>query len=116
MSRILDGPVGPVTLANGRAPIFLRVTIDDDGTVDVLDQLEDTPKATERIHVYEQVPGTHHGVALVMMARPRRCVSMADGDYRHRPDVDGETVRETDAWRAWCHAEAIRQELWLDHA
>ena len=106
LSRFLDGPAGPTSLANGRSPVFLRVVIDPAGKVDCLDQLEDTPAKDETIHLYELVPGTDHGRALVMLARPRRCVWMASGDYRHRPDVDGETLRETSAWRAWVEREA----------
>lgn len=107
MSRLLDGPAGEHALANARAPHFLRVTIDPKGAIDCLDQLEDAPRDDERIHVYELVPGTYHGVALVRMARPATCVPMASGDYRHRPDVDGDLVRDTDAWRAWCRAQPI---------
>lgn len=111
MSRILDGPAGPTALANARAPRFLRLVIDDAGKVDCLDQLEDTPAAAERVHVYELELGTYHGVALVRMARPATCVPMATGDYRHRPDVDGETVRETASWRAWCEAQVAPEAV-----
>ena len=106
MSRILDGPAGPIDLVNARAPIFLRVVVDDGGKVDCLDQLEDSPAMSERIHVYEKVPGTDHGVALINLGGRKGCVRMATGDYRHRPDVDGEAVRETGSWREWCQAQA----------
>jgi hypothetical protein len=29
----------------------------------------------------------------------------ASGDYRHLPDVDGEALRETAAWRKWVKAQ-----------
>lgn len=106
MTRMIDGPAGPTTLVNGRAPRFLRVTIDQQGAVDCLDQLEDTARDTEQIYIYELVPGTNTGVALVRMARPATCVSMAMGDYTHRADVDGEQLRDTEAWRTWCRAQA----------
>lgn len=110
MSRLLDGPAGPFAMANARAPIFLRVTLTGDelGRVtDCLDQLEDVAKPYERIHVYQLVPGTFHGATLVCV-RGRggsRSYWMADGEYRHRPDVDGETLRDNDAWRTWCLAQ-----------
>jgi hypothetical protein len=105
MSRLVDGPAAGTSLVNARAPWFLRIVIDESGKVDCLDQFEDTPRADERVYVYETVPGTATGPALVRLARPSRCVWMQMGEYHHRPDVDGEQLRETDSWRAWCQAQ-----------
>jgi hypothetical protein len=95
MSQIVDGPCGPRLLLNERAPRFLRVVVDAKGDVDCLDQLADTPAPGERIHVYERVPGTDGDFGFVTLARPKRCVRVPTSDYRHRPDVDGEQLRDT---------------------
>jgi hypothetical protein len=105
VSRFLDGPAAGQTLMNARAPHFLRVITAEPGhgpTLDCLDQLYDVAEPHELVHVYELVPGTYHGVALVRLGRPATCIDMATGDYRHRADVDGESVRDNEAWRAWC--------------
>lgn len=105
MSRFVDGPVAGSALALGRVPIFLRVVISAADRVDALDQVDDMPADDERIHVYELVPGTDQGVALVRVqtrGRGTTCIAMALADYRHRPDVDGEEFRDTAAWRTWC--------------
>jgi hypothetical protein len=115
MSTFRDGPAGGQSLANGRQPLFLRVVVDAAGGVDCLDHLEDVAKPDERIHVYELVPNTDKGIALVRVGghrgQPATCIPMALGDYRHRPDVDGELVRDTLAWRNWC-LEQPPARLW----
>jgi hypothetical protein len=105
MSQILDGPCGPTLLLNERSPRFLRLVVDDKGKLDCLDQLVDTPAEGERIHVYERVPGSEGEFGFVTLTRPKRCIRVPLTSYRHRPDVDGEAVRETDAWQAWCYAQ-----------
>jgi hypothetical protein len=72
--------------------------------------LDDVPRADETIHVYEAVPGTNRMLPdtwIVCVRGPGglQQAAGASGEYRHRPDVDGETVRETAAWRAWVTAE-----------
>jgi hypothetical protein len=108
MSQLLDGPAGPTLLFNQRSPRFLRVVVDENGQVDCLDQLIDAPAEGEQILVYEVVQGSGGDYAHVTLDRPKRCVRVPLSSYRHRPDVDGETVRETDAWQAWCYAQPRR--------
>jgi hypothetical protein len=108
MSQILDGPCGPTLLFNQRSPRFLRLVVDDKGELDCLDQLVDTPADGEAIHVYERVLGGEGEYGIVTLDRPKRCIRVPLSSYRHRPDVDGETVRETDAWQAWCYAQPRR--------
>lgn len=105
MSTFRDGPADGVTLVNARAPWFLRIVVDPEGKVDCLDQVGDEPADGEGVFVYEAIPGTHVGPALVRMTRPNRCVWMQMGDYRHRADVDGEQLRETAAWQEWTRAQ-----------
>jgi hypothetical protein len=117
VSRLLDGPAGPIDLALRRAPIFLRVVVDRrSGKVDALDQLDDVPMPGEAVHVYEAVPGTTFAFrsdVFVCVRGPggMRQAATALGDYRHRLDVDGESVRETDAWRAWCLAQPLAGQV-----
>lgn len=105
MSKLLDGPAGPLDLWNACAPRFLRVVVNAEGKVDCLDRLWDEPASTETIHVYRLVDGTFHGISFLTLARPRRCVQVATGDYRYLPDVDGAAVRDNEAWRAWMMAQ-----------
>lgn len=105
MSQLVDGPAGPLLILNERSPRFLRVVVDPKGKVDTLDQLEDVAAADEAIHVYEVVPGTTGDWAFITLARPKRCIRTSMASYRHRADVDGESMRDTATWREWCLAE-----------
>lgn len=106
MIRLLDGPCAgsyPVK----RAPPFLRAVTTAGGDKDVLDQVDDEPAAQESVHVY-QLQGEAGWVHLNTARRHGRGF-YAIGDYRHRPDVDGEALRQTEAWRQWAteHAEEL---------
>lgn len=109
--RLLDGPAAGVSLGLRRVPIFLRVVMDRrTGRVDALDQLADEPLPGEAVHVYQGVPGTMTAlradiIVCVRGADGMQRAATGSGDYRHRPDVDGESVRSTTAWRAWCLAQ-----------
>lgn len=103
-----DGPAaGRYTVT--RSPYFLRAVVDAGGRIDILDQLTDAPRQDERVFVYEAIPGTisSFGAPGVIVCPP----PAASGRYRHRADVDGEQLRETEAWRAWCRAEPAGQYL-----
>jgi len=107
---------GGVVLADGpaaghysirRAPHFLRA-VRFETVQDVLDQLNDTPRLGETVYVYELDtsepwfdPESFERATLAIICPPPG----ARGTYRHRADVDGETLRETEAWRAWCRAQ-----------
>ena len=98
--RFLDGPACGTILALKRAPLFLRVVIDADGTVDALDQLDDEPKPTEGIFVYirDGKPSTYH-----VLCTPRRLSGWhLDADYRLYAEQPGdEETRDNHAWRKW---------------
>ena len=107
--ELVDGPAAGRYSAR-RAPWFLRAVVDrTNGTRDLLDQLDDRPVPGEAVHVYEAEPGSLwdpdmiRRVQHVIICPPPG----ARGVYRHRPDVDGETLRETSAWRAWCRSQPI---------
>lgn len=106
MITFVEGPgVARQGLLLRRAPFYLRVVVDEtDGAVDGLDQLDDTPGPSERVHVYRRV--SHDG-PVFLCGRGRGVPSgrFETATYEHVPDVDGEQLRDTDAWRQWCHAQ-----------
>ena len=103
MLNLLDGPAQGNYMGK-RAPLFLRaVTTDVAGATvaDVLDQLTDTPAPTERVHVYK----LEGAAGMVHLNRGGKGSGFyATGSYRHLPDVDGEALRDTAAWRQWAIA------------
>lgn len=114
MIRIVDGPAGGAELSLRRAPVYLRVVIDSAGRVDALDMLDDVPRDGETVHVYQGDRDTLRALPddVFVCASGRdgmRQVGGADGVYRHRPDVDGEQLRDTAVWRSWVIEEVARQ-------
>jgi hypothetical protein len=112
-----DGPAADWTLALRRVPVFLRVVIDRaTDQVDALDQLDDVPAPSEAVHVYQAVPGTTWAlrgdiVICVRGAGGMQQAATGRGVYEHRADVDGEQLRDTEAWRAWCRAQPEAVEI-----
>lgn len=102
MLRLNGGPAEGTYMCQ-RAPRWLRAVVDADGRCDVLDQLTDKPMSTERVHVYQRV-GDAHTVHLSMADR-RKSGFYAAAEYEYVPEVDGETVRDTDEWHAFCAIE-----------
>jgi hypothetical protein len=104
--RIVDGPAAGKQLTLWRAPLYLRVVIAPNGRVDALDQLADEPRDYERVFVY-------HGRGLFNWRRDRTIVCppgpLTSGEYVWMPDVDGEQLRETAAWRAWAGSQPAEQ-------
>jgi len=80
MSKFLDGPASGTTLMLRRAPIMLRAVCGPNGEWDALDQLDDDPKADERIVVYVMVgvPMNFH----VCARRSKGSGFYSAGDYR----------------------------------
>ena len=105
--RFLDGPAQGTILDLRRAPLYLRVVINDAGVVDALDQTDDTPTATETIHVYPREGQAVTGFLDYRDRHGRRCGRpFATGDYRlHNVQPDDATARDTHAWREWASAQ-----------
>lgn len=105
MVTFLDGPAMGANLMLRRAPLLLRVTLDASGRghVDALDLLGDEPLDTETIHVYRR--HSYSGSFHIRASRRAGsgCFQMAE--YVHVPDVDGERLRDTVAWREWCEQQ-----------
>ena len=114
MLKLLDGPVAGVFLVN-RAPMFLRAVIDDrTNEKDVLDQIDDEPKSTESLFVYE-IQGAAGWVHLLMSPRSKSGF-FAAGEYKHIDEIDGEpidtkAIRNNDTWRAWVMARTKARGL-----
>lgn len=105
MVELVDGPCkGVFMVKRAPAPLFVRAVIDDKGETDLLDLVDDTPKKTEKIHIYQRVgeAGTVH----IKMVKRSHSGYYAVATYRHMPDVDGEKMRDTATWRAWAEDQA----------
>lgn len=107
MTTFHQGPADGKILVLSRAPKFLRVVVDKGGKIDALDQLDDQPKITESIHVYQlegEVGRCHiltrgkggHGSGWRVIAK-----------YRFFPDQPADSeIRKTAAWRDWTRKTA----------
>lgn len=105
MTTFTDGPAAGKTLFLKRAPHYLRVVQGPDGPttsgdIDALDQLDDAPRSTERIYIYEMIG---HPTWIHINRRGKHGSGMfRGGTYRMvstQPSDD--EVRSTAAWRAW---------------
>jgi len=105
----LDGPASVKSLDLRRHPLFLRAVIDADGTVDALDQLDDTPKASEAIFVYRREGAI---MRYHLLCTPRRLSGWHQtADYRlYGEQPSDEILRDTIKWREW--AAAQRAAAW----
>ena len=88
-------------------PLFLRVCVAADGSVDALDQLDDEPRAEEQLHAYrrEGEIGTVHIDRVNPQTRRREGIWLRMVNYRlclEQPD-DG-TMRDKVRWQEWCQA------------
>ncbi len=104
MIHFIDGPARDAALSLRRTPLFLRVVIDQDGTVDALDQLDDKPEKTEKIYVYRLVEGSvSHAIAC---RRGEGCTPIPGAEYKiHTEQPQDEEIRSTEAWRKWTEAQ-----------
>lgn len=105
-ATFLDGPAAGQSFELHRAPMYVRAVRESLSlSWDVLNEPDDEPNAGEEVHVYECVPETWTFVFVRPGGRYESC------EYRHRPDVDGELLRETAAWREWATSQpAIAME------
>lgn len=106
--HLVDGPAAGARLPLHRCPVYLRVVIDRrTGKIDALDQLDDTPRAGEAVHVYQGDPATLFALRsdIIVCVRGEHgglaAAATAKGEYHYLADVDGEQLRGTGTWRAW---------------
>jgi len=101
VTTFVDGPAAGATLMLTRAPLFLRAVVEFGSEWDALDQLQDRPKATERICVYRRdgAPGRIH------IKRDRRhggCGWFTVARYRVvEPQPDDATLRDQARFEVW---------------
>lgn len=101
MLTLVDGPCKGTYMCK-RAPLYLRAVKDKDGKTDALDQIEDTPRETEKVYIY-QLEGQAGTVHLNFGGGKGGWYAL--GTYHHLPDVDGEAIRDNAAWQAWATAQ-----------
>ena len=105
MITLNDGPAAG-SYAVTRAPKYIRAVVGPLGKRKVLDQLTDDPNPTERVYVYVRVDkaGT-----IRLGVGGRRAVIDQVGTYRWLAVVDGDALRDRQAWRNWAiqHAGGI---------
>lgn len=90
---LVDGPCHGGYTAQ-RAPRLLRAVTSEDGCA-VLDLQDDYPESSEDVSIYERA-----GTGAMLCYGGRRGCEVAR-IYNYLPDVDGELLRDTQAWRMW---------------
>lgn len=104
--RFYPGPkVKAVYLTLQRAPIFLRLVVDATGTVDALDQPDDSPKPDEKIYTFVRVGdfGTVHVDRTVEGRRVGEWYKSAEYTC-HSEQPPDEVMRDTGRWQEWTKA------------
>jgi hypothetical protein len=118
MMKFIDGPAGGQVLQLRRAPLLLRVVEEpafEEGKPskwDALDQLSDSPRMTERVHVY-RLNGEAQSVHLCIRGKNRRAGGWYQiGEYvYHDRQPDRDTGRQMVKWRAWAVEEQRRLRM-----
>ena len=104
MITFIDGPAAGNALDLQRTPVFLRVVIDKDGTVEALDQLDDKPRPSEAIHVYRIIGQPGRGIAC---SRGKGCRPFMVAEYRlWCKQPRGTEARDNAKWKEWASLQA----------
>jgi len=110
MFRFFQGPADGRRLALRRAPMLLRVVIDEDtGDVDGLDLLDDEPRPKENVFVYRLILGSVSSGIACTGTRGAGCIPFVSADYvlHDNQPTDGQSGDRC-RWREWCEAEAAK--------
>ena len=101
MLQLLDGPCQGDIMVK-RAPVFLRAVLGPRGKIDVLDQLDDTPAADEKVFVYRR-EGDSNQMHIYARGKGGKALTgwWPFANYKHLPDVDGEQLRDNAKWQAY---------------
>lgn len=109
---LVDGPCAG-TFSVTRAPVYLRaVKARSDGHLDLLDQVADEPRPIEDVFVYRLDPEQPHFDPQAWAEQHRSFICPppgATGTYRWMPDVAGNLLRDTAAWREWARAQPFER-------
>jgi hypothetical protein len=91
-----------------RAPVFLRAVKNGKGETDVLDQLDDMPKKTEKIYIYKRVGG-FTDIHVLMSPRSKSGWYVL-ANYNWIQEIDGEQYRDNATWQLWVADELLKME------
>lgn len=98
MTTFSDGPAKGQHLNLKRTPIYLRV-VEENGTWDALNEVEDEPKPSETVHVY--LMSKHLGTCHINAGRGRGGFYNIV-EYRHLDvQVPQQILRNGDQWTKW---------------
>src|SRR5262245_10530111 len=109
-TKFIDGPAEGQILLLRRAPLLLRVVIDQQRTWDALDQLTDTAEPNEKVYVYQLVKD--EGTMQLNMGR------RGGGWYRvatyrlYGDQSDQETLHDNSKWQEWAQRESKLGRAW----
>lgn len=110
MTSFVDGPaMGIDPLMLRRSPVLLRVVRGPDGEWDALDCLDDEAGLGEELFLYilSEKPSPMH--ILFIGKDPGACGWYPISTYKFSPEQPSqETMRDFDAWGAWCEANRER--------
>jgi len=109
MIRFIAGPAEGAALSLRRVPHFLRVVVDQAGTVDALDQLGDTIREGETAHVYVLAGKPS---SAIVCSRGKGCRQELIAEYRQHDEQPPQAIlRDNAEWQAWTHRtwEAIQE-------
>jgi hypothetical protein len=107
MTTFQQGPAHGKTLMIRRVPFFLRVVVKvvtNGLEIDALDQIEDTPKADEQIHVYLRQPDAKPNQIHLKSSKKGASGWFARGTYKLSPvqPAHDEYMRDAGLWQTWC--------------
>lgn len=111
MTTFDDGPAKGYCLSLKRAAQFLRVTKDDLGKVDALDQPEDVPRSNETLYAYEisQFKGMCH----TNRGRNGGGFFAIASYHIVRDQPTDKIMRSLKLWGEWCEALKSAQKTLL---
>lgn len=110
MTTFEDGPAIGKTLMLRRAPLFLRVVVNENtGEVDALDQPDDSPRLDEVLYAYVLTEAPHWAH---FRAAKGRGGFFNGGKYKLvQPQPSMEKMAGKTLWARWCEREAIVPEF-----
>lgn len=96
-----DGPAAGVVLDLVRAPVYLRVVVDRrTGEVDALDQVGESPRMGEDVHVYRRVGQAerYH----LKCSKPAKSGYRSKAHYQlHDEQPADQVARDRKSWEEW---------------
>lgn len=113
MTTFKGGPANGKTLMLKQSPAFLRVT-EENGKFDALDAVGDSPRPTEKIHVYA-LASKDGGAFIDFSGKAKRSSGFYPiATYRYVDQQPPDNlVRDNAAWAAW--AAGFPDPTRLDH-